>query len=114
MTGFVLFGGILALLATAIIRAALRASDDTEGSLAPAERRDAAIEALRQLEFEYGTGKVSEEEYLAVRERLRTEALEARDAAGGPGCAACGAALAHGERFCGACGREAPGVAPTP
>lgn len=112
MTGFVLFGGILALLATAIVWAALRASDDAEGDLAPAERRDAAIEALRQLEFEYGTGKMSEEEYLAVRYRLRTEALEARDAAGGPGCPGCGASLERGERFCPVCGRETAGRSP--
>lgn len=109
MTGFVLFGGILALLATAIIWAALRASDDAEGALAPAERRDAAIEALRQLEFEYGTGKVSDEEYFAVRDRLRAEALEARDAAGGPACPGCGSPLERGERFCPACGREVEG-----
>lgn len=106
MTGVLLFGGILALLATAIVWAALRASDDTGGALAPAERRDAAIEALRQLEFEYGTGKMSEEEYLAVRDRLRAEALAARDAADGGGCPACGAPLGDG-RFCPACGRDA-------
>ncbi len=81
MTGFVLFAGILALLATAIIWGAVRAGRDAEGALAPGERRDAAIEALRQLEFEHDTDKISEEEYLAVRERLRAEALAARDEA---------------------------------
>ncbi|WP_419939898.1 hypothetical protein [Candidatus Palauibacter sp.] len=53
MTGFALFGGILLVLLITIIWAAIRAGEDTGAALGAAERRDAAIEALRDLELEY-------------------------------------------------------------
>lgn len=107
MTGFVLFGSVLALLATAIIWAAIRAGDDTGAALEPGERRDAAIEALRELEFEFGTGKLSEEEYRAIRDRIRREALAARDDVPENFCTDCGRGLESTETFCPGCGREA-------
>jgi len=110
MTGLVLFGSVLALLATAIIFSAIRAGEDTGGALDPDERRDAAIEALRELEFEFGTGKLSEEEYEAIRSRIRIEALAARDDV--PDlpegfCPNCGRGLDRAEKFCPGCGRKA-------
>lgn len=131
MTGFWMFGGILIVLLATIVWAAFRAAEDTGAALDPAERRDAAIEALRDLELEFRTGKVTEEEYRAVRARLERAALEARDAAtvgharadaGGAGgggadsaaamtraetsrvCTACSADLEGAEAFCPACG----------
>ncbi|MYG20527.1 MAG: hypothetical protein F4208_13400, partial [Gemmatimonadales bacterium] len=81
MTGFVLFGGILVVLLVTIIWAAIRSGEDTGASLDPAERRDAAIEALRDLELEYRTGKLREDEYRSTRARLERAAIAARDAA---------------------------------
>ena len=106
MTGFVLFGSVLAVLLTAIVWSALRSGADTGAALEPDERRDAAIEALRELEFEYGTGKLSEQEYRAIRERIRREALDARDAVPGGACSNCGQPLEGAETYCPACGHE--------
>lgn len=124
MTGFVLFGVILVVLVATIIWAAIRGGEDTGAALAPAERRDAAIEALRDLELEYRTGKLTPEEYETVRARLEREAVTARneaaggEVAAGPGrtahasseprgkaaCPACEHPLEGGEAFCPACG----------
>ncbi len=81
MIAFFLFGGILIILLAAMIWAAVRAGEDTGAALAPSESRDAAIEALRDIEMEYRTDKLAEEEYRRLRARLEKEALAARDAA---------------------------------
>jgi len=121
MTGFVLFGIILAVLLATIIWAAIRSGEDTGASLGAEERRDAAIEALRDLELEYRTGKLREDEYRATRNRLERAAIDARDAAAlGPAedpapeprepaasprpCPECAASLTGEEAFCPACG----------
>lgn len=121
MTGFVLFGGILVVLLATIIWAAIRSGEDTGASLGPDERRDAAIEALRDLELEYRTGKLREDEYRSTRARLERAAIEARDAAArGPAtdpaptpakpppsprsCPECAAPLTGDESFCPTCG----------
>ena len=127
MTGFVLFGGILVVLLVTIIWAAIRSGEDTGASLGAAERRDAAIEALRDLELEYRTGKLREDEYRSTRGRLERAAIEARDAAArGPAtdpapppakapptlrpCPECAAPLTGDEAFCPTCGFDlAPG-----
>lgn len=124
MTGFVLFGGILVVLLATIIWAAIRAGEDTGASLGAAERRDAAVEALRDLELEYRTGKLREEEYGELRARLERTAIDARDAVAAQrrgrrdrpaervgrtakragGCPECARELAGDEGFCPACG----------
>ena len=126
MTGFILFGGILAVLLATIIWAAIRSGEDTGASLDPAERRDAAIEALRDLELEYRTGKLHEDEYQATRARLERAAIDARNAAAGTAaareparapapepreptasprpCPECAASLTGDEAFCPTCG----------
>ena len=117
MYGFVILGTILLLLTATIVRAAVRAGDDTGTALAPAERRDAAIEALRDLELEFQTGKLTEGEYRDMRRRLESEALRSRDEAEDPTessapaaeepasfCRTCGVSLAGAESFCSACG----------
>ncbi len=108
MTGFVLFGSILFVLLGTIIWAAIRAGEDTGVALDPDERVAAAIEALRDLEFEFRTGKVSDADYSRLRPRLEREALRARDAVDGSpatdGCAVCGVTLDGTESFCPSCG----------
>lgn len=107
MTGFYLFGSVIVLLLTAIIWAAVRAGGDTGEALDPGERLDAAIEALRQLELEYRTDKLSDDEYAAMKARIEREALDARDARPGGSCTECGRTLAGDETFCPECGRRA-------
>ena len=126
MTGFFIFGGILLVLLSTVIWAAIRGGEDTGVALDDAERRDAAIEALRDLELEYRTGKLTTAEYGSVRARLERAAIEARDAASAEAgrapvapsahgtaeeasCPACAAPLAGGEAFCGACGARLGG-----
>ena len=61
------------------------AADDTldrpgeleERQLALAEERDRALGALKELEFDHRTGKVSDEDYRALVGPLRREAAEA-------------------------------------
>jgi hypothetical protein len=45
--------------------------------LSVAERRDRALSALKELEFDHRTGKVSDEDYRALVGPLRREAAEA-------------------------------------
>jgi hypothetical protein len=54
-----------------------RLSDEDRTRLALAEARDAAYESLRDLEHDLRTGKVSEPDYEAERDRLRAEAARA-------------------------------------
>jgi hypothetical protein len=51
-----------------------RLSDDDRRRLALAEARDAAYSSLRDLEQDLRTGKVTEADYQAERDRLRAEA----------------------------------------
>lgn len=137
MSAFVAFGTILLLLLAVVVVSALR---DREADLAeraeadPEARLDAALAALREVEFDYRTGKLDEEEYRRLREAYGVQALRARDeVAGAPGgdepalgrasaaaggdeagaavCGACGEPLRREARFCARCGepRPAPG-----
>jgi hypothetical protein len=100
-----------------------------ESTREPAAR--AAQAAIQELEFDFATGKIDEDDYRALRVRYEAaataeaheraapaaarrripsdEALEAeiRAARGRRFCVACGAALPAGARFCPACGRPA-------
>jgi hypothetical protein len=52
-------------------------SDAERRTLALAEERDRALGALKELEFDHRTGKVSDEDYRALVGPLRTRALAA-------------------------------------
>lgn len=102
---------------------------------APVMAKDAALVAVRDLDFDFQTGKVAEADYRPLRQQLLMAAAEAAQrekpaylparpasmveddieaavrrlrrggsATSGQVCAACGAALKIGDRFCGACG----------
>jgi hypothetical protein len=49
------------------------------------ERRDRALAALKELEFDHRTGKVSDADYLSLLDPLRREAAEALHSLAGPG-----------------------------
>jgi hypothetical protein len=53
--------------------------------LSLAEERDRALQALKELEFDHRTGKVSDEDYQALVRPLRRDAAEALRALGGAG-----------------------------
>jgi rubrerythrin len=129
MIGVYMFGGILLLLIVVVVFAAIRSSvpDPGEGrQLTQVELRDVALEALRELEFDYQTGKLPEEEYQTLRAELGLAAVRAREAvertrtprtaekASGSGdkvtCRVCGTEVVPEANFCAACGapREAP------
>ncbi len=97
----------------------------------PAEERMAALSALRDLDFDFRTGKVSEEDYPILRVQLvaeaakfvdlekeaddRIEALIRERKAAGPResvCGECGEKLEAGTRFCPHCGTEVGAACP--
>lgn len=88
----------------------------------PRDRRESVLSALRDLDFDYKTGKVSEDDYNPLRAQLLAEAaqltqqeqekedqLEAlirsrRNRQQEIRCEECGASIAGGEHFCSNCG----------
>ena len=134
MIALYLLGAVLVLLVTAALLAPLFLDREPEvelEDLPPAERREAALEALRELAFEHETGKLPDEEYESLRSRLGKVVLEAEEAAGAGEAAAgeaggavasersaavreavstcrhCGRELPPGASFCPGCGRPA-------
>jgi hypothetical protein len=79
-------GGLLTVLCVLFVaRPLLRTGREEAASAGPAEdarvrlfeRRDRALAALKELEFDHRTGKVSDEDYGALVGPLRREAAEA-------------------------------------
>lgn len=125
MTALYLFGAFLVLLLAGVVLAPLieREPPDRElEELPPDERREAAVEALAEVEFEYRTDKLSEEDYRRLRTRYGRIALAAEEEmeaaageAGRPGsdgaraagsCPGCGSAAPGGARYCPGCGER--------
>lgn len=123
MIALYLLGAVLVLLVTAALLAPLfleRGPEVELEDLPPAERREAALEALRELTFEHETGKLADAEYESLRSRLGKVALAAEEEAeagdgDGDGEEARGAtedrppvAVREAEATCRRCGRELP------
>ncbi len=114
MTAVYLFGAILVILLAAVILSPLREgrrpAGEAHGPAAARARKDAAIEALRELEFEFQTGKISDEDYQSLRRRWAHQAIQARDELGEKlggvpaRCGTCGSEPRPGARFCSRCG----------
>jgi hypothetical protein len=105
-----------------------RRPDDTPRTRKPwddlVSRRNAAYQALKELEFEYNLGNLSDEDYTDLRERYRSQAAgilqrldtemnqtepDAPPAATSPqtpetACAFCGEDIEPGDAFCWRCG----------
>lgn len=135
MTALYLFGAFLVVLLAGVVLAPLVESeppDEELDELPPEERREAAVEALSEVEFEYRTDKLSEEEYRRLRAHYGRIALAAEEAmegdgdggaagsaatetaaapGGGAGAGGPGQGGGSGPRFCPECGTEAPGGA---
>lgn len=82
-------------------------------------RRDAAYMALKDLDFDYRTGKIDEGDYQALKAELETEALSLLERiergepspkpaarAAGRFCPACGQPAQAAHRFCSSCGAK--------
>ncbi len=99
-------------------------------TLHPREAHAAALSALRSLDFDFQTGKVSEEDYPALRLQLVAEAakymaaagsdddridamIRARRAAVGKPCPKCGKQVSGDARFCPECGAELAPACPS-
>lgn len=120
MTSVYLFGVILAILLAAVLISPFLERGEAVGSGSePSDRLDLALDALREIEFEYQTGKLGEEDYQSLRSRYASDAIAARDAgatgvagvAGDPSrgavcCPVCEASLGAESRFCSRCGTE--------
>lgn len=90
MTAYLLLATLLVALIVSVVATAIRDRSEAEeenGVPTPEARQEEALEALRELEFDYETGVVTEEEYHRRRPVLAREAVEAHretEAAGGP------------------------------
>jgi hypothetical protein len=90
VVGAVLAVASVVLVAAPFLREPVAADDRLlqpdavqQGRLARAEERDRALDALKELEFDHRTGKVSDEDYRAQVSVLRQRAAAAlRDADG--------------------------------
>ena len=121
MDAVYIFGGILEFLLAAVIFAPMveRKSVREAESPTPEGRKARALDALRELEFEYETGKMADSDYNRLRAHWANEAIEARDSLGESteqqpvegGCPVCGAALRSGAKFCSRCGQAVTGAA---
>ena len=111
-----IFGVILALLLAAVIFAPMVERKRVREAEAPTPegRKARALDALRELEFEYETGKMAESDYQKLRAHWAAEAIDARDSLGetsspddpAGACHVCGANLKPGARFCSRCGES--------
>ena len=85
LTAALVFGALLAVAAVLFVARPFlrhpasgeRASDPESGRLALEEQRDRALAALKELEFDHRTGKVSDEDYRALVGELRRAAADA-------------------------------------
>lgn len=134
----IVIGLILLAAATAWVIKPFRtkarlASKQATAVLRPREAHNAALAALRDLDFDFRTGKVSAEDYPALREQLmaetakyvaaegeedaRLEALvRARkvNLASQKDCPKCGTRLAGDAQFCSHCGSKLAAISACP
>jgi len=129
MIAVYVFGGIMLVLIVAVLVGSLVEKEPTDpggAGIRPEEAQAAAIEALREIEFEYQTGKLLEADYVGLRNRYAALALGARDAiaeqpdaiaeqpdAGDRSCHACGASFGGQAKFCPRCGVEQAAQSPS-
>jgi hypothetical protein len=77
--------GIVGFVAAPLVGGRASEASPTAANLPALERRDRALAALRELEFDHRTGKVTDDDYRELLGPLRqeaAEALQAVDAAG--------------------------------
>ncbi len=63
--------------------------------------RGRALLALKEIEFDRATAKLSDDDYEMLRDRYERAAIATME-----GCAKCGAPMDDGDQFCTACGAK--------
>ena len=104
-------GTLLALVALAYVLYPLLSTDsvktnpevhDDSSVLDPA--RSDAIDALREIEFDRATGKLSDSDYDSLKSTYTQRAVDAMRAEGSSFCPRCGLRSEKDARFCSNCG----------
>ena len=72
----------------------------------PNAGRNAAMEALREIEFDRETGKLSEADYEGLRSTYTQRAVEIMRRGEAPSCARCGPRPERDAVFCSSCGAQ--------
>jgi hypothetical protein len=123
VAGIVVAGAVMALVLEPLVRArplAVSAGNPDEGfdftdieeSASP---KIQALLAIKEIEFDRETGKLSDEDYRSLKATYQRAALaaikvdEGKKAVGTPSslwCTMCGEAVPVGAKFCGECGAE--------
>ncbi|GAC1494444.1 MAG: hypothetical protein NVS1B5_19760 [Gemmatimonadaceae bacterium] len=79
------------------------------GASAPRKKgQSRAVDALRELEFDRQTGKISDADYEPLKARYTEEALVLMRAGDAPVCERCGPRPEAGAEFCSRCGERIP------
>lgn len=103
-------GTLLALGALSFVLYPLLAAEpasappDTPRDLSP-QSKNQAIDALREIEFDRATGKLSDADYDELKASYTSAAITAMRASGGVYCERCGARPEPDAKFCSNCGR---------
>ena len=130
--GFIIFGAALAYVCLPF-RLRLKENNRSKLPVQSKGQKEAVLSALRDLEFDFKTGKVSEEDYLPLRAQLMTEAAQYIEAekneedqlealiqsrrkpqqpnlsgakVNHKSCPACGKKIYKGDLFCSSCGTK--------
>ena len=123
LIGLLLFTGSIAYVVLPFRQNRPQTATSSEGLAQKVGKREVVLAALRDLDFDFKTGKVSEEDYQPVRSQLMAEAaqyLEQEDKEAerlealiqsrrrthqeGTKCEHCDAPVKAGQRFCSRCG----------
>jgi ribosomal protein L40E len=70
----------------------------------PSSRQSTAVDALRELEFDRETGKISDADYEPLKSRYTEQALVVMRAGDAPVCQRCGPRPERDAEFCSNCG----------
>jgi hypothetical protein len=76
LIGLVLFGACIAYISLPFRKRQAVAANLSKASLQPEAQRETVLAALRDLDFDYKTGKVSDEDYQPLRTQLMMEAAQ--------------------------------------
>jgi len=115
---FVVLAGLLsaALLIAPLLQSDLGPEEAETEELPSVRERESIYSAIRDLEHDHETGKISETDYTSMRDELRARAVallrreresavDAEQSGAPPRCAACGGEVRATDRFCSHCGQ---------